>query len=98
MLVTQILVLYEKLLMTYLQTLVKLLLLLVYDTETEVDLIGLFEIRSHAHNLGEGLLSMIKGSVAVIEYTDSVPKFRLLSGIMSYVQCCKLKEQEVNLP
>lgn len=45
--------------LTYLQTLVKLLLLLVYDSQAEVDLIGLLEIWCHAHHLRESLFRMI---------------------------------------
>jgi hypothetical protein len=36
---------------TYVQTLIELLLLLVYYTEAEVDLIGLLERGLHAHDL-----------------------------------------------
>lgn len=49
-----------------LQTLGELLLLLVYDTQTEVNLVCLFEIGCHAHDLGESLLRMIEGSVTII--------------------------------
>lgn len=44
---------------TYLQTLVKLLLLLIYDSQPEVDLVGLLEIRRHAHHLRESLFRVI---------------------------------------
>lgn len=51
---------------TYLQTLAKLLLLLVNDTEAEIDLIGLLEFGGHAHNLRESLLGVIERPVAII--------------------------------
>jgi hypothetical protein len=46
--------------------LLKLLLLLVYDAETEVDLVCLFKVRLHAHDLREGILGVVEGAIAVI--------------------------------
>lgn len=43
----------------YIQTLVKLLLLLVYYAKAEVDLVCLLEGRFHTHDLGESLLGML---------------------------------------
>lgn len=48
------------------QTLRELLLLLVYDTEAEVDFVGLFEFGSHPHDLGESLLGVVERTVAII--------------------------------
>lgn len=64
--------------LTYLETLVVLLLLLVYDAKSEVYFVGLFEAGLHLHHLGEGFLGMIQRSVAVVQYTNAVPKLRLL--------------------
>lgn len=58
---------------TYLQTLVVLLLLLVDDTQSKVYLIGLLEIRLHAHDLRECLFGMLEGTVTVVEYSYAVP-------------------------
>jgi hypothetical protein len=44
---------------TYVQTLVELLLLLIYYTEAEIDLVRLLEVRLHTHNLRESLLGML---------------------------------------
>ena len=63
---------------TYLQALVELLLLLVDYTQSEVDFVGLFEIRGHSHNLRESFLRMIKRAIAVIEDTNPIPQFRFL--------------------
>ena len=65
---------------TYIQTLVELLLLLVYYAEAEVDLVCLLEVGLHAHDLGEGLLRVLKGAVAVVQDTNAVPKLRFLNG------------------
>jgi len=66
--------------LTYVQTLVELLLLLIDYTEAEVDLVCLFEGRLHAHDLREGLFRMLQGSIAVVEYANAIPKFGLLDG------------------
>ena len=63
---------------TYLQALVELLLLLVDYTQSEVDFVGLFEVRGHSHNLRESFLRMIKRAIAVIEDTNPIPQFRFL--------------------
>lgn len=82
-------------LITYLQALAVLLLLLVNYTQAEIDFVGLFEIRSHAHDLGEGLLGVIEGAVAVVKNTDAIPQLGLLH-IRSHVsvtdvRCAKNK-------
>lgn len=58
---------------TYFQALIVLLLLLVDDTETEVDLVRFLEIGLHSHDLREGFFGMLQRSVAVIQYPDSIP-------------------------
>lgn len=68
---------------TYLKTLRILLLLLVYDSEAEVHLVRLFEFRRHAHDLREGLLSMIERTIAIIQYTNAIPQFWLLENAIS---------------
>jgi hypothetical protein len=60
------------------QTLVELLLLLVYYAQAEVDLVCLLEVGLHAHDLGKGLLRVLKGAVAVVQDTNAVPKFGFL--------------------
>ena len=51
---------------TYIQTLTKLLRLLVYYSQAEVDFIGLFKIGFHAHDLRKGLLGMLKATIAIV--------------------------------
>ena len=63
---------------SYLQALIVLLLLLVYYPEPEIDLVRLFEVGLHLHDLGEGLLRVIVGSESVVEDTDAVPEFGFL--------------------
>lgn len=67
---------------TYVQTLVELLLLLVYYTQTEIDLIRFFEVGLHAHNLGEGLFGMLKRAVAVVENANAIPELRFLCKLL----------------
>jgi hypothetical protein len=52
--------------MAYFETLGVLLLLLVYYAETEIHLVRFLEFRRHAHDLGESLLGMIKGAIAIV--------------------------------
>ena len=66
---------------SYLQTLLELLLLLVYYTEAEVDLVGFLETRVHAHDLGEGFFGVLERAVAIVEDTDTVPELGFLPGI-----------------
>lgn len=68
---------------THLKTLVVLLLLLVYDSESEIYFIGLLEAWFHLHYLGECFLGMVKRTVAVVQYTDAVPEFRFLRDMES---------------
>lgn len=65
---------------TYVQALIELLLLLVYYTQAEVNLVCLLEVGLHAHDLGEGLLGVLEGAVAVVQDTNAVPKLRFLNG------------------
>lgn len=65
----------------YLETLLVLLLLLVNYTKPEVDFVGLFEVRLHAHDLRKRFLGMLKRPVAVIEDANSIPKFWFLVNV-----------------
>lgn len=58
---------------SHLQTLVVFLLLLVDDTQSKVYLIGLFEIRLHAHDLRKCFFGVLEGTVAIIKYSNAVP-------------------------
>jgi len=53
-------------------------LLLVYDSQPEVNLVGFLEFGLHPEDAGERLFGMLKRSVSVIEDTDAVPQFRIL--------------------
>ena len=63
---------------TDLKTFAKLGLLLVYDTKAEINLVGLLEIRLHAHDLSEGFLGMLQRAVTVVQDTDAIPEFWFL--------------------
>lgn len=63
---------------TYIKTLAELLLLLVYYSETEVNFIGLFKLRRHAHDLREGFFGVVQGSIAVVQNTNTVPELGFL--------------------
>lgn len=65
----------------YLQTLLELLLLLVYYPKAEVDLVGFLEARVHAHNLGKGFFGVLKRAIAIVEDTYSIPELGFLPGI-----------------
>lgn len=56
-----------------LETLVILLLLLVYDSQAEVDFVGLLEVWLHLHDLGKGLLGMVQGTITIVQNADAVP-------------------------
>ena len=45
--------------MTYVETLIKFLLLFVYYTKAKVDFVGLFEVGLHAHDLRKSFLGML---------------------------------------
>jgi hypothetical protein len=77
---------------TYVETLVKLLLLLVYYAEAEVDFVGFLKIGFHAHHLRERFFCMLKGSVPIVQYPDAVPEF----GFLSKVSLSDAKEAERN--
>lgn len=67
--------------MTYVETLVELLLLLVYYAQAEVNLICLFKGRLHAHDLREGFFGVLERAVAVIQDANAVPK-------LGFLYCC----------
>ena len=50
----------------YLQTLLKLLLLFVDYAQSEVNLVGLFKVWLHSHDLRKGFLGVLKRAVPVI--------------------------------
>jgi hypothetical protein len=66
---------------TYIQTLTELLLLLVNYAEAEVDLVGLFEIWLHAHDLRKGLFGMLKRSIAIVKDSYPIPELRFLGTV-----------------
>lgn len=68
-----------------LQALGELLLLLVYNSQSEIDLICFLESRLHSHNLGECLLCMLQATVSIVEDTDAIPQFGFL-GIWQVIQ------------
>jgi hypothetical protein len=63
---------------TYIQTLVELLLLLVYYAEAEVDLVCLLEVGLHSHDLRESLFSVLQRAIAIVQDANAVPQLRLL--------------------
>ena len=50
----------DKALVTYIQTLRKLLLLLVNYAKPEINFVGLFKVRLHLHNLRECFLGVLQ--------------------------------------
>jgi hypothetical protein len=62
------------------------LLLLVNYTQTEVDLIGLFEIWLHSHHLGEGFFGMFQRPVAIVKDADAIPQFRFLRNSLVLIK------------
>lgn len=62
----------------YLETLLVLGLLLVNDAETEINLVGLFKVGLHAHDLGKGLLGQLEGAISIVEDADAVPQLGIL--------------------
>jgi len=63
---------------TYIQTLVELLLLLVYYAEAKVDLVCLLEVGLHAHDLRESLFGMLQRAITIVQDANAVPQLRLL--------------------
>jgi hypothetical protein len=81
---------------TYVQTLVKFLLLFINYAETEVDFIRLLEVGLHAHDLRKRLFGVLEGAIAVIEDTYPVPKLGFLN-IISFVGTRQLLGTEIPL-
>lgn len=52
--------------LTNLQTLIEFLLLFVYYAKAEIYLVGLLEIRLHAHDLRKGLLCVVERAIAIV--------------------------------
>ena len=57
----------------YLQTLVVLLLLLIYNAQAEIDFIGFLKIWLHMHDLRKSLFGMLKRSITVIQNANPIP-------------------------
>lgn len=58
---------------SHLQTLSELLLLLVDYPKAEVDLICLFKMRFHLHDLRKRFFGVFKRAITVVEYADTIP-------------------------
>jgi len=71
---------------TYVQTLVEFLLLLVDYAEAEINLVGLLKSWLHAHDLRKRLFGMLEGAIAIVKDTNAIPELRFLC-IMS-MGCC----------
>src|ERR1700732_4042410 len=63
----------------YSDRLLEFLLLLVYDSEAEVDFIPLAMIGVNVKNVGECLFSVIEGGISIIQQTDAIPNIWILS-------------------
>lgn len=57
-----------------LEGLLELALELVYDAESEVDLVGLVEVGVHFQDPHKGLLGVLQRAVSVVEDADAVPQ------------------------
>ena len=78
--------------LTNLQTVAIFALLLVNYAKTEIDFICLFEVWSHAHDLGECLFGVVERAISVIENTYAVPQFRLLHhGMVSLMRAFAIR-------
>jgi hypothetical protein len=66
-----------------------LALMLVNDTQSEIDFVCLFKVPVHFENAGEGLLGMLKGTVTVIQDANAVPKLWLLGVSVVMIHCNK---------
>ena len=75
----------DKLMATYIQTLAELLLLFVYNTESEVDLVGLLKVGLHLHDLRECLFGVVQRSVPVVQDTNPVPQLGFLFLVSHYI-------------
>lgn len=70
--------------LTYLQTGRELLLLLVNDAETEIDLVGLLKARLHAHHLRKRLFGVLERAVAIVQNADTIPELGLLLYVSNH--------------
>jgi hypothetical protein len=71
---------------TYVQTLIELLLLFVNYAKAKVDFVGLLKIWLHAHDLRECLFGMLKGSIAIVENSNAIPKLGFLCIVSVLVE------------
>jgi hypothetical protein len=86
---------------TYIQTFLKLVLLLVDYSQAKINLAGLFKLGSHSHDLRKGFLRMIDRTISIIENSNSVPQFWFLnrsesswsSTNLSYLEILKIVQR-----
>jgi len=69
--------------MMYLEALIKLLLLLVYNAKSEINLICLFKVGLHLHDLRERFFCVVKRSIPVIQYAYTIPELGFLQITVS---------------
>lgn len=75
---------------TYLKTLNPLVLLFVYYTESEVDLICFLEIRLYVHNLRERFFGVIVAAISIVQYTNTIPQHRILRCLVSILRAMRI--------
>jgi len=71
-------------LLSYLKTLLVFLLLFVNYAQTEIDLVGLFKVGLHPHDLRKCFFGMLQRTITVIKNSNAIPKFRLLTWNVSF--------------
>ena len=62
----------------YLQTEVVLLLLLVNDTQSKVNLADLFKLGIHLGDRGKGFFGVLNRAISIIQYANAVPELGVL--------------------
>ena len=77
----------------YVQALCILRLLFVNYAESEVHLVGLVKVWRHAHDLREGFFCVLQGAIAIVEDTDTIPKFWLLAVVRTRLHDNRLKKR-----
>jgi hypothetical protein len=68
---------------SYLKAGVVLLLLLVDYTQSKIDLIRLFKVGLHLHDLGKRFFGVVQGTISVVEYADAIPQFGFLPRLLA---------------